>query len=511
MDGPFRRRYFVTDVVIVAVVAVALGVLALTSSRSGGSSSSEVAAAVVREAPGSVIPDGFLGLSFEYPSLESYAGEDPLAINPVFEQLVRNLTPGQAPMLRIGGDSSDSTWWPISGMAQPPGVTFSLSQRWVQVTRALTAALGAKLTLGINLEAGSPELAAVEASSLINGIGSSSVRAIELGNEPELYGSFAWYHTSHGRGVTGRPRGYDFTAFSSDYASSANALPPVTLAGPAFGDFAWVSHLDEFLAAERRVRVVTLHRYPLQRCFVGRRSASYPTISHLLSAAASTGLADRFAPYVAIARARGHPLRIDELNTVSCGADPTISDTFASALWALDTLFEMARVGVGGVNIHTFPGAGYDMFTFSRMDGRWRASVAPEYYGLLMFAQAAPLGSRLLAVSGATNNPIKIWATQAPDRWIRVVMINKDRHRARIVALRVPSISGTATVERLQAPSVTASTGVTLGGRSFGSQTDTGMLPAPSRAFSLRPVNGTYTVTLPAASAALLALAPQHR
>jgi Glycosyl hydrolase family 79 C-terminal beta domain len=511
MDGPFRRRYFVTDVVLVAAVVVAIVVLGLTSSRSGGASGPAVAATVDRDATGRVIPAGFLGLSFEYPSLESYAGDDPLAINPVFEQLVRNLAPGQAPMLRIGGDSSDSTWWPISGMAQPPGVTFSLSQRWVQVTRALSAALGAKLILGINLEAGSPELAAVEASSLVNGIGSSSVRALELGNEPELYGSFAWYHTPNGRSVTGRPPGYDFTAFRSDFTGSANALPPVPLAGPAFGDFAWVTHLNEFLAAEPRVSLVTLHRYPLQRCFVSRRSPSYPTISHLLSAAASTGLADHFAHYAATARTRGHPLRIDELNTVSCGADPKISNTFASALWALDTLFEMARVGVEGVNIHTFPGAGYDMFTFSRADGRWRASVAPEYYGLLMFAQAAPLGSRLLAVSGATKNPIKIWATLGPDRWIRVVVINKDLHRARAVALGVPSVRGAATVERLQAASVRASTGVTLGDQSFGSETETGMLPGSSHAVSLRPINGTYTVRLPAASAALLALAPERR
>ena len=37
----------------------------------------------------------------------------------------------------------------------------------------------------------------------------------------------------------------------------------------------------------------------------------------------------------------------------------------------------------------------------------------PEYYGLLMFAQAFPPGARLLPVS-APAGPVKVWATEAP-------------------------------------------------------------------------------------------------
>ena len=45
---------------------------------------------------GRPIPAGFLGFSFEYPSVEEYAGFDSKAINPVLVQLIRNLTPGSA-------------------------------------------------------------------------------------------------------------------------------------------------------------------------------------------------------------------------------------------------------------------------------------------------------------------------------------------------------------------------------------------------------------------------------
>ena len=135
----------------------------------------------------------------------------------------------------------------------------------------------------------------------------------------------------------------------------------------------------EFLAAEPRVKVVTLHRYPLQTCFVPPSSPEYPTVANLLAPAATTGLADGLAAYVALAHARHLPLRIDEINTDSCGAAPGVSNAFASALWALDTLFEMARVGVDGVNIHTYPGATYQLFTFTHTPAggarRWPRST----------------------------------------------------------------------------------------------------------------------------------------
>jgi hypothetical protein len=506
MDGPFRRRYFVADVVTVAVVAVVVVALGLLSSGSGGSSdgNADVTVTVDRLAPGRAIPAGFLGLSLEYTSVQAYAGDDPLAINPVLEQLIRNLAPGQSPVLRIGGDSADASWWPVAGMARPPGATFTLTQRWMHVTRALAAALRARLILGINLEAGSPALAGAEGSALLDGIGRSSVTALEPGNEPELYGTFAWYHTPDGRAVTGRRRGYEFTAFTSDFTAVAAALPQVALAGPAFGGSAWIGHLGEFLAAEPRLGLVTLHRYPLQHCFVRPGSPRYPTIANLLSAPASTGLANSFAPFAAIAHARGLPLRIDELNTVACGAVPATSHRFASALWALDTMFEMVHAGVDGVNVHTFPGAGYELFSFSRRDGRWRASIAPEYYGLLTFAKAAPAGARLLGVSGNVSSRLKVWATLAPDGRTRVVLINENLARKRVVAVRVPRTTGAATLELLRAPSARASSGVTLGGRSFGSQTGTGTLPRESGTISVTPTNGSYDVSLPAASAALL-------
>jgi hypothetical protein len=491
---PVRNRWFAAAAAVVLVIVIALIV-------SGGGSRAPLRATLTPSA-GRAVPAGFLGLSLEYSAIEAYVGDDPADVNPVFEQLVRNLTPGQRPVLRIGGDSTDWTWWPVPGIKRPPGVTYTLTPLWLRVTHALTAALHPHLLLGIDLEADDPEIADVEASELLGGLGAGAVEAFEPGNEPELYRKFPWYRTAGGRLVMGRPMSYGFAAYQRDFAQISSGLPPLPLAGPTLGGPGWMPYIPGYLRALPRVRIVTVHEYPLQLCFVHTYSPHYATVGNLLDAASSTGLADSFRAVVGYARARRLPVRIDELNTVSCGADPKVSQSFASALWALDTLFEMLRVGVAGVNIHTFPGAGYDLLRFDQVHGRWHGTVSPEYYGLLMFARAAPPGARLVA--HRQLGTVKLWETRAHNGTLRVVLINKSQTQQQAVQLRLPGVAAGGTLERLLAPSAGATGAVSLAGRRFAPGTTTGRLAGRSTATTVAPVHGRYRVRLPAASAALL-------
>ncbi|HWC85550.1 MAG TPA: glycosyl hydrolase family 79 C-terminal domain-containing protein [Solirubrobacteraceae bacterium] len=462
-------------------------------------------APVLEGAPvGAPVAAGFLGFSMEFYTVHEYAGSDPDAVNPVLVQLIRNLAPGQTPVLRIGGDSTDQSWWPVPGVLPPRGIDYPLTQGWVRTAAALARALDAKLIVGVNLMLNRPALTAVEARALLAGLG-GSLAAFEIGNEGDLYGTLPWYLTVRGTTVYGRPRSYGVARFLKDVSGVRGALPAAPIAGPAFANLPWMAAgLSPFMAATGRLSMVTVHRYPLRGCNVPTSSPSYPTVANLLSDYAQTNIALGVAPYVAEAHARGLPFRVDEINSVACAGTHGVSDTFASALWMLDTLFELASVGVDGVNVHTLAGARYAPFSFTQTAAGWQAAVHPEYYGMLMFAQAAPAGSRLLPITGVPDGPVKVWATLAPDGTERVVLINEDVTNGQPVVLQAPGSS--AAVEELTAPSAVAATGVTLGGQSFGDATTTGVLPAPAPTGTVYPVLGLYSLTLPPASATLLTL-----
>jgi hypothetical protein len=454
---------------------------------------------------GQAMPSSFLGVSFEYKATHLYTGRDPDNINPVLVSLLKGLAPGQRPVVRIGGDSTDQTWWPMRGVIPPAGINYRLTKGWLRTTKALASAIGGKLILGVNLAAGRPAVAAAEARAFVRGIGIARIQALEIGNEADVYNVFAWYRDRLGRVVFPRSARYNLFTFAQEFSRWRAAMPSVPLAGPTFASLTWMVGLGGFLSAERHLAIVTFHRYPLRGCLKDTTAPTYASIPNLLGDAASSGLAQGVAPYTQIAHAHGLPFRLDELNSAACSGKKGVSDTFASALWVLDTLFNMAAVGVDGVNFHALPGSAYEPFTFTQRFSTWSAFVHPLYYGALAFSQAFPPGAHLLNVTAPAGS-VKVWATQGADGHTRVVLINKSADTPVSVQLTLPG-DATAPIssETLSAPSLSATDGVTLGGQTFGASTTTGTLPGTPTSTPVAPNLGTYTVLLPAASAMLLA------
>jgi hypothetical protein len=191
---------------------------------------------------GRPIAPNFLGLAFEYNTIPQLAGATPASVNPVFAQLVRNLDPAGHPVIRIGGQSTDRTWWPVNGMARPYGVTYSLSPAWMAAASSLAQATGAQLILGVNLEANRLRISQVEASQLVQGVGAGNIDALEIGNEPELYNVMPWYRTQHGQPIawyskTGTPvlarrPTYSPQAFAGEFSRTLRVVPRLPVAGP---------------------------------------------------------------------------------------------------------------------------------------------------------------------------------------------------------------------------------------------------------------------------------------
>lgn len=466
------------------------------------------------------LPTDFEGLGLEYNTIPQWVGNGSAPIDPVLVQLVRNLTPTGRPVIRIGGQSTDRVWWPVPGMGRPLGVTYNLSARWTRSARALAAAIGARLLLGVNLEARRTRIAQIEADQLLTGVGRRYVAALEIGNEPDLYPVLPWYKLVKGRPapwydpvgtpVFSRPLSWGPAQYAGEVTRTLRVLPKAPIAGPETGAAPWLAVFSGLASRRTPLRFLTTHAYGLNQCILDPASPQYPTVPNLLARPAVNGPAGAIAAAVGVAHRRGAALRIDELGSVSCNGRPGVSNTMASALWVLDALFAFARQGVDGVNLHTYPNSANGLFDLQRVPGGWTASVHPLYYGALMFAQAAPAGARLLQVVASGSSALRAWATLGPDRLIKVVVINDSLTSATRTTVRVPAgyASHPGAIERLRAPSAYATDGVTLGGQSFGAATTTGGLPSPI-AQTVSPGGGTYPVTLPPASAALLTLSPR--
>jgi hypothetical protein len=504
-----RRRLLIGVWFAVGGVVAAFGVTGIGGGGAAAAIPTGTTVEVSTTPTSGPIAPGFVGLSTEFTSLLPYLGDDPAAPNPTFIALVRALAPGARPVLRIGGDSTDWTWLPVRGITRPRGIRYSISPRSLAVLGAAARALDARVILGVNLEADSTAIAGAEARAFIRTLGTNLVGGLELGNEPELYSAFGWYTTAAGVRVRGRPRGYRVGSYIRDFHTISAALPKsVPLVGPASGAPKYVAAASRFLAGNPRVKIVTYHTYPLHRCFTPLTSPQYPTIPNLISDQAALSPAAFVKTAIAAAHASGDQFRIDEFNSVSCEGKRGVSDTFASALWAVDALFTLVAAGVDGVNVHTLTSAAYAPFSFDQRDGRWRAQVTPLYYGLLLFTRAAPAGSRLIPTTVPAKTGLDSYATIAAGGTVRLVLLNDSQTRTVPVLVPAPAGAHTATLQRLRAPSLSAKSGVTLAGQTFGSWSTTGTLGGTPHVTTLHQIDRVFAFRVPPSSAALLTIAP---
>jgi hypothetical protein len=406
---------------------------------------------------------GFLGIATEIDTIPDLSGSvaDP---DTPFLHLLRSLSPGAPFLLRLGGTSGDDSWWPISGIKER--YLYTLTPQWGADVRALLEALGAKAILGVTLKLDpqiNAAIASAEVADFDRYVGAGLIDAFELGNEPEFYPLSV---------VNGR-RGIDTIAdYTKKFSTVASALGGAPLAGPGSGSAHWLAKLG-------------------------------------FARASIQGLADSIHGAVKAAAIHGKPLRVDEINGVSCGGEAGLSDSFAEALWALNVLPALWRAGVQGVNFQTVVNFREhiqtnfnQMITATHSASGWRVSVEPEYYGLLAFAGIAPAGSHLLRISDPDLAHIYQFAVRAPDGSERVVLTNVGSV-ARTIGVTASGTRGTGSLSLLSAKSLSATAGTTLAGQSLSSRT--GQLTGTPSLTLVRPnAKGVYAVRVPAHAAAIL-------
>jgi len=448
------------------------------------------------------VPPSFLGLSTEYWSLPGDARH--LA---AFARVLALLhVPGDGPViLRVGGNSADHTIWMPRPRTMPRWVD-ELTPAWLQVARTVVHRAGVRLILDLNLITASPSAGARWAQAAQRDLPSRSIVGFEIGNEDDIYSRLFWVTRLSGLGLDASilPRDVTPLDYDRDFDSYARLLerfaPRVPLLGPAIANPSshadWVSSLVAHMRA--KLGMVSVHHYPYTAC-AAPDSPNYPTIQRLLSEHASAGMARSIAGVLAVAHRAGLPFRLTEVNSVTCGGVPGVSNAFATALWAPDALFELLRGGVDGVNLHVHTGSSNAAFAFDR-----RGLVArPLLYGLIMFRRALGTDPRLLRIQvrAGPRLHVKVWAVAVAGGGLHVLVIDKGSRAAR-VALRIPP-DGRATVQRLLSPSVAASSGVTLAGQSLNGR---GRWIGHRVVSQLMPTADGYELTVPGYSAALVSV-----
>jgi hypothetical protein len=450
-------------------------------------SSPEVSAdLILRDGPSApVVPRTFVGLSYELAQLT-----DPAFFSPANRDLVAYFRLLSAcGVLRLGGNTSEFCWFkanastPAPKLHVPPGnldanwmphQLFEIRPEAIDALAEFVRATGWRLIYGLNFGNSTPQRAADEAAYVAGKIG-DRLEFFQVGNEPDLY-----RNPSNGT----RPPHWDFADYIQEWSTFAHAIaaavPAARFGAPdvaASSD--WITRFSAEVPAQLASRVVALtgHYYA-----EGPPDDPRVTIQRLL--AGNPRISSETNQIMASARSTGRIYRMTEGNSCYRGGQPGMSDAFAAALWAGDYMLELASLGCAGVNLHSgrsaFLTAGLGGHTpgmniattpqavqsgfyspIQSEPGR-EIKAMPVFYGMMLANQLA--GSKMLRSDCDLHGANATVYAARDEHSTRVALFNKDDHTSIHLVMRGLMNATSATVWRMQGPSLNATEDVTLAG-----------------------------------------------
>ncbi|MFM9376549.1 hypothetical protein [Gordonia sp. VNK21] len=437
-------------------------------------------------APGTLIPDDFVGLSFEADQLHR-TWTDPDRGN--VAALLRTLGTGN---LRFSANQVDNTaWMPDATKPVPSWTTNGQHVVPEDLSRLgrLARATGWSVDLGVNLGHFDPAAAADQAAAAHRRIG-ESLRSIQIGNEPNAY----LLNLPQGNRRNYLPDSYvrDVRVYR---AAIAAAAPGVRIEGPdlaagsvgvpAVDPVMWsqvvAPWLDAYVDAfGDRSRYLNQHYYPwvnVTRLGMPAGAAdaagALPTVDRLLEPATRAKQERFLRQFAAVAHRAGLKPLLSETNSAAKEGREGVTNSFGAALWTVDYLMTAARAGVAGVNLHNQVDdcQSYPVFCFPTAAARRSdtAVVNPNYYAALMVSHVA--GGRMLRTTVNGQAQVTAYGVRMPDGRITVIVNNLDpRWRGDVtVKFRGAGVTS-ATVQKLTGPSIHAVRGTRLAGSAVNAQ-----------------------------------------
>ena len=430
----------------------------------------------------------FLGLSYPktWVSVDMF---DPN--NAATVALFKDLGPGVLRFLaeEVGGAIA----WNPTGPGLQYGVTTTAD---IARVAAFVKAANWKVLYGIGLLNSTPAAAASEAAVAAKEFG-NNLLGFEIGNEPDNY-ALPMYGEPQIPGYTWA----DYISTTPVYSNGvlmpswhayANAIraavPNAPLAGPATGP-PWAIDLAESDQASL-VSLLTIHYYyqwPSEPATMTRLLTPDPYVPTSLAQANAAAAAANITGGV----------RYSECNSVS-GAVPGITDAFGAALWTIDFLFENAFNQSRGV---AFNGGGNGAGSYTPLvdDLTNVTGIGPDFYGMFAYSLISKGGTLMTTDVAPGYETLSAYAVHQPDGHTDVILSNKNPYTSMTVAITPQRSISQAYTLLLTAPSLTSTSGFTLGGSPInidGSWTPT-LFPAA-------PVVGNQAVvTVPPGSAQIV-------
>lgn len=448
----------------------------------------------VTNSPGYAIPEDFSGLSFEsahqLPNMKGVSGD---LFSPTNVQLITLFRNIGLRNLRIGGGTVDGKHGA------------RLSHTDIDNLFGFAQAADVKVIFSLPLLSANTTNDVAEAAYVLANY-RPQLEWLAIGNEPDeppyLYPPF-------GKGPDPTMTNYaSYLPHWRRFASAVtNALPGVTFAAPDTGGSPWNTNFADDEKSSGLVSLFTTHDY-----FGGdwQGQTADTAVSNMLSPRWVNKRYPREFRAQSQVIADGYPYRLTELNDYLRGVYHA-SNAFASALWTLDVMHWWAEHGAAGVNFHNNEWFPTDTVYLDKRNRNFEPR--PKAYGVKAFDLGGHGRVDPVGLTNMNTNELNLTAYAVADSTdVYVTLINKTygtgAHKAAVTIELNGFAPGQGDVSAMyltqEDGDVEASHGITLGG-----DTITNNAPWNGRWTVLGTItNGGFTVTVPAASAAVVKFVP---
>lgn len=450
----------------------------------------------VRNSPGYAIPDDFAGLSFgavaELPSTGGVSGDFFCGTNTELITLFRN---SGLHHLRLGGTTVEGPNAPVPSRADIDNVFAFAKAADVKVIYSLPLLNGDSTT-----DAQTAQYIWQRYRPLLD--------CFAIGNEPDT----KRFHSSPSGAGTDPEITNDASCvekWRKIAMAVTNAVAGATFAGPDAAGQRWAQTFARDVKESGLVTLITQHEYVGGRPYINKdgpeRIPVRTAIDNMLSENWVSAKYPAFYTNAVLPVVNeGFAYRMTEADDYLKGIT-NASDSFASALWALDYLHWWAAHGCSGVNFHNTEWLKTDTVFFDSSSGTCRFN--PKAYGIKAFDLSSH--GRTEPISIANTDGLNLTAYAVGDTTgLYVTIINKEHNAgARVAAVTIAPIDFSmkkAVVMFLTTENgdVGATTGITLGGAPITNHSSWAGKWSPLKLNK----SGQCAVRVPAGSAAIVKL-----